>query len=315
MSSLQPITCPVCGAESQKVMDLTGDIIRAQVSGLFGAPVPDEVQIADYAMRECQSCALVFADPMQSGDGAYYGWITAQAKYHAGKRWEWGVLRADFAGAGRALKVLEVGCGDGKLMEFLSDLDNVTMVGVDVSAPSVEKACKAGFDVRLAAFEDIDSVLSNGEAFDAVILSHVLEHVGDPLGVMRQARGRLAAGGSLYAAVPYSPMSRELAGWDIQNLPPHHLTRWNQASLTTLGNILELRTDLRLPKAKSPLKRAVQETCGEVLGDKHPSVARRVLTVLTNLSVFAMWLGRFRSREQVNGRAAGDSVLARFFRE
>lgn len=239
MPSQHPIACPVCGAESQKVMDLSGAAIRAQVSGLFGTSVPDEVQIADYTMRECQSCALVFADPMQSGDSAYYGWITAQAKYHAGKRWEWSVLRADFAGAGRALKVLEVGCGDGKLMAFLGDLDNVTMVGVDVSAPSVEKACSAGFDVRLAAFEDIDSVLSKDETFDAVILSHVLEHVGDPLGVMRQARARLSAGGSLYAAVPYSPMSRELAGWDIQNLPPHHLTRWNQASLAALGGHLK----------------------------------------------------------------------------
>lgn len=306
--------CPVCGAPASPVMDVPGALVREQVSGLFDAQVPDDVVLANYQMRECEVCQLVFADPMLPGGGDYYGWITAQPKYHAGARWEWRVIRADFAAASAPVRVLEVGCGDGKLMEFLKQTPHVTMVGVDVSAPSIDKALALGFDVRLAAFEDLGDTLRAEPPFDAVILSHVLEHVGDPLGVMRQVASLLTPGGQVYAAVPYSPMSRELAGWDIQNLPPHHLTRWNQAALTKLASVLGMGVDLRLPKAKSAFKRAVQETCGEVMGDKHPSVWARARTIISHPSIFAKWRARFGARERVGGQPAGDSVLARFIK-
>ena len=312
MTSSTRSVCPVCGGVAAVVMDLPAGNIRDQVSGLFGAPVPSDVEIPNYQMRECSQCALVFADPMTPGGGGYYGWITAQPKYHAGKRWDWGVIHDDFQAASKIQKVLEVGCGDGKLMDFLSDVKGLDMVGVDVSAPSIERARVGGHDARLSSFEDMNSVLSTEERFDAVILSHVLEHVGDPLGVMQTVAARLNDGGAVYAALPYSPMSRELAGWDIQNLPPHHLTRWNQDSLVRLAEVLGLRLDLRLPKAKSPFKRAVQETCGEVLGDKHPSTVRRLAVVALHVGKFMAWKRRFEAREQVNGRLAGDSVLARF---
>ena len=307
--------CPVCGAPASPVMDVPGALIREQVSGLFDAEVPNTVNLPDYQMRECEACQLVFADPMVPGGGDYYGWITAQPKYHAGARWEWRIIRDDFAALQSPVRVLEVGCGDGKLMEFLKHLGHVTMVGVDVSAPSIDKARAQGFDVRLAAFEDLADVLRAEPPFDAVILSHVLEHVGDPLGVMRQVASLLVPGGHIYAAVPYSPMSRELAGWDIQNLPPHHLTRWNQTALAKLANVLDMGLGLRLPKAKSALKRAVQETCGEVMGNKHPSVWVRVWTIASHPSIFAKWHARFGARERVGGRPAGDSVLARFSKE
>lgn len=307
-----PAPCPVCRAQGVEVLGLTAAHIRAQVAGIFGVPVPGGVAIADYVMRECVSCGLVYADPMLSGGADYYGWITAQPKYHAGRRWEWGVIRADLARRAEPLTVLEVGCGDGKLMAFLAQTGGIAMTGVDVSAPSVDKARAQGFDVRLAAFEHLDQVLSPGETFDAVLLSHVLEHVADPLGVMRQAAARLKPGGAVYAALPYSPMSRELAGWDIQNLPPHHLTRWNQRSLSKLAGVLGLGLDLRLPKAKSPFKRAVRETCGQVLGGKHPAPWTRAWVVLTHPRMFLDWCARFAARERVNGRPAGDSVLARF---
>ena len=41
-----------------------------------------------------------------------------------------------------------------------------------------------------------------GPEFDTVVLGHVLEHVGDPLNVLRRAAGWLAPGGVVCAAVP-----------------------------------------------------------------------------------------------------------------
>lgn len=301
--------CPVCGAEAQRIGEMPATDTRATLAGLFGADVPDSVAIADYGLDECTVCGLVYADPMVAGDGAFYGWITGFERYHAGQRWEWGVIK-DQARTHGAKRLLEVGAGMGKLMDYLGDVPELSCVGIDVSASSVLAAQARGLDVREAAFADLDSVLGPNETFDAIVMSHVLEHVEDPLGVTQTLIKRLKPGGRLMAAVPYSPMSREMTGWDIMNLPPHHLTRWHAKSLTTLGDVLGAKTELFAAKAKSPLKRAVQDTCGQVTGDKHPAALKRLGVVLGNFGVFQDYLSRHKARETVNGQPAGDSVLA-----
>ncbi len=305
--------CPVCGAPAKPVRALPADEVRSVLEGLLGAAAPAGVPATDYTMQECSACALVFADPMVAGDGAFYGWITSFDRYHAGARWEWSVIK-DQLNQSNAKTLLEVGAGTGALMEYLRDVAGLTCTGIDVSPASVATAKAKGFDVREAAFADLDRVLSAHETFDAVVLSHVLEHVEDPLGVTRTLLARLTPGGRLMAAVPYSPMSRELSEWDIMNLPPHHLTRWNQQSLNGLATALGCKVELHAAKAKSPLKRAVQDTCGEVLGDKHPSTLKRIATVLGNYALFQSYLAKHKARERVNGQPAGDSVLAVFYR-
>ena len=192
-------------------------------------------------------------------------------------------------------------------------MKGLTCTGIDVSAASVATAKDKGFDVREAAFDDLDRVLAGDERFDAVVLSHVMEHVDDPLGVMQTLLKRLNPGGQLMTAIPYSPMSRELTDWDIMNLPPHHLTRWNAQSLNALGQALGCHVELPAAKAKSPFKRAVQDTCGEVLGNKHPSTLARMTTVLSHPGLFKNFLAHHQARDRVNGQAAGDSVLAVFY--
>lgn len=305
--------CPICGASANAVRTLPSAEIRRVLAGLFGAPVPDGVATTDYTMHECSACTLVFADPMVAGDGAFYGWITAFDRYHAGARWEWGVVK-DQLTQHHAQTLLEVGAGTGALMAYLRDVSGLACTGIDVSAASVATAKAKGFDVREAAFSDLHSVLNADERFDAVVLSHVMEHVDDPLGVMQALLQRLTPTGRLMTAIPYSPMSRELTEWDIMNLPPHHLTRWNAQSLSALGRALGCRVELHSAKAKSPFKRAVQDTCGAVLGDKHPSTLKRIATVLGHPGVFQSFLARHKARDLVNGKPAGDSVLAVFYR-
>lgn len=315
MSSAHPAhstpSCPVCGSSATIVLTLPADEIRGVLAELFGAPVPDGIPATDYVMRECSTCALVFADPMMAGDGAFYDWITGFEAYHAGARWEWSVIKDQLA-RHRATSLLEVGAGIGVLMEYLSSTKGLAMTGIDVSAASVAAAQAKGFDVREAAFADLATVLGANEAFDAIVLSHVMEHVEDPLGMMKALLTRLNPGGRLMTAVPYSPMSRELTDWNIMNLPPHHLTRWNQQSLHGLADALGCQVELHTAKAKSPFKRAVQDTCGDVVGDKRPATLKRIATVLGHFSTFQDFFARHKARERVNGQPAGDSVLAVF---
>ncbi|MCK5166115.1 MAG: class I SAM-dependent methyltransferase, partial [Rhodospirillaceae bacterium] len=267
-----------------------------------------------YTMMECTACSLVFADPMLGGGADYYGWITSLSGYSAGQRWEWKKISNHLGGRKKHLKILEVGCGNGRLMKYLSANKNLNLSGVDVSEPSIKLAQEKGLDARLVDFSNPDGALASGEMFDGIILSHVLEHVGNPLVVARQLAKRLNPGGSIYVSVPYSPMSRELDGWDIQNLPPHHLTRWNKNSLIQLAGELGLRLDLETAKAKSPFKRAVQDTCGRALGDKHPSIFTRLIIVAANFKMFINFYNRHRERERINRQPAGDTALAIFIR-
>ncbi len=97
-----------------------------------------------------------------------------------------------------ACKILDLGCADGRLGERLGKLGH-TVVGVDLfEAPGVAD--------RLASFTQFnldDGIpLSVGTGFDVVLAADVLEHVRDPESLLTQARGLLAANGSMIVSVP-----------------------------------------------------------------------------------------------------------------
>ena len=46
---------------ARAVMTLRAAEIRACLAEAMGAAVPDNLGIADYEMRQCQACSLVFA--------------------------------------------------------------------------------------------------------------------------------------------------------------------------------------------------------------------------------------------------------------
>lgn len=111
----------------------------------------------------------------------------------------------------RAKDVLELGCSSGVMSAIL--LEHVRSLHmVDGSATYIERARaklrspKASFIVAL--FEDFDPLRS----FDAIVCSHVLEHVADPVSILRRARGWLAPDGVLYAYVPNAHSVHRLLG-------------------------------------------------------------------------------------------------------
>jgi 2-polyprenyl-3-methyl-5-hydroxy-6-metoxy-1,4-benzoquinol methylase len=99
-----------------------------------------------------------------------------------------------------AKKVLELGIGEGNFTEELSK-QQIELTVVEGSPLLVKKA-KAIYGDRIrfecALFEQFEPI----DKFDAIVATHVLEHVDDPVGLLRMMRNWLNETGKIIIIVP-----------------------------------------------------------------------------------------------------------------
>jgi O-antigen biosynthesis protein len=99
-------------------------------------------------------------------------------------------------------RVLDVGCSTGYLARVLNGLGN-TVSGVEYDAAAAKEAEPDLVQLVVGDLETLDLAAQFGEGrFDVVVFGDVLEHLRDPLPVLRSARPLLAAGGSVVISVP-----------------------------------------------------------------------------------------------------------------
>jgi 2-polyprenyl-3-methyl-5-hydroxy-6-metoxy-1,4-benzoquinol methylase len=99
-------------------------------------------------------------------------------------------------------RVLDVGCATGYLARELVER-GCQVSGVEYDADAAEQARPALERVVVGDLEELDLVEEFGpESFDVVIFGDVLEHLRDPLAVLRKARPLLARGGSVVVSIP-----------------------------------------------------------------------------------------------------------------
>lgn len=93
-------------------------------------------------------------------------------------------------------RVLEIGCGVGAQLGILSRFPGVDLVGVDRSPEQLEEARRRfpHLELHLA---DAEALPFPGRSFDQVIIFFVLEHVREPLPILREARRVLKRHGVL----------------------------------------------------------------------------------------------------------------------
>jgi 2-polyprenyl-3-methyl-5-hydroxy-6-metoxy-1,4-benzoquinol methylase len=130
---------------------------------------------------------------------------------------------------GKTMHVLDVGCGNGAWLEMARDA-GWEVGGVEPDPVSREQAGTRGFEVR----EGIADWLTEPGTFDYVTMSHVIEHVHDPLALLRDSLTLLRPGGGLFVDTPnIDAFGHQLYGRHWRGLePPRHLILFNRASLS-----------------------------------------------------------------------------------
>ena len=230
-------------------------------------------------------------------------------------------------GARSLRKTPEIGCGPGGILSIFAERGAV-VTGYDLNAEYSADRPDGWPMVRTGT---IDTALANSEKHDLVILSHVLEHMYEPVDALRKARSLVKDGGYLYIEVPglrsfekghYSICGCTLAHPYEKDLMKEFVIAHNfEFDLSVLDYVLQTSsfsivsaTELVrvLARATAPLPSKQLATPGEALKNNHSrnltyliqlerkrmqyaviNSARRVLT-LPYRALRAIATGRFR---------------------
>lgn len=205
--------CPICGEEDLKKI-YAGFIRNGRT----------------YDVCHCPGCRLALTHPFPNA--AELNELYSANTYRAhGKRFisalEWAVRRfrkkrlksvETFSQRGR---ILDIGCARGYFLS-LARRAGWEPYGLEFNDETAYNARDVfGLDVRTGALKD---TAFEGGFFDAVTIWHVLEHLPDPLGTVRECHRVLKPGGLLAVSVPnfeslQASISRE--HWFHLDVPYH----------------------------------------------------------------------------------------------
>lgn len=179
--------CPICGPDSWLTnmrellfeYTLNSGAIQRIWSCSCGMHYADSnAPLVDYENDS------IYAAPAAVGSG-----ISAHDKYRLAQV----AVNLRRMGVNTKSKILDMGCGQGGLLDALSEMGYKDLTGFDISDQCRKVVASKGHTVTLDG---------SSHVFDLIILNHVLEHVRNPRILVRQMVQQLAWGGAMYIEVP-----------------------------------------------------------------------------------------------------------------
>lgn len=129
-------------------------------------------------------------------------------------------------------KMLDVGCGNGLLIKLAQER-GYECVGVELDRDAVEFGRKF-FKINVI-HGDIFKVDFRREAFDIIVLSHILEHVFDPNGLLTKLHGLLSDEGYLIVSCPnFSGFARRVFRSRWAYRPEQHVWQFDPNTLCSI---------------------------------------------------------------------------------
>jgi SAM-dependent methyltransferase len=139
-------------------------------------------------------------------------------------------------------RILDVGCGDGFHLRLLREYGEPSwrLEGVDANPRAVKAAEASGLAVHEGLLQHLHLPKAT---YDLVLLIQTLEHLDDPVGVLREARSLLKPGGRLVIVTDNTDTfdfrifkGRHWGGYHF----PRHWNLFNRATLRGLARKVEM---------------------------------------------------------------------------
>jgi len=267
--------CPLCGKQGKPLYTALADWV-------FGVP-------GSWGVRRCSACELAWQDPQPTPQHiprlyeryythnsiqetrlarlrrAAYRWVLARMGYPV-ERPEgflpWllslvpsvaraAVLEVMDLPASQVGSLLDVGCGNG---DFVARMQSFgwSVAGVEPDPVAATRVRSLGVQVFTGTIADVPTA----NRYDVITLNHVIEHVADPIALLRECGRRLRPKTGIL--VMTTPNIKSLGHWWFKSYwrgleMPRHLVLFSPASLSHFvarsGLVLRsIRTDTRLAR-------------------------------------------------------------------
>ena len=195
---------------------------------------------------KCNKSGYRFYEPSSIvGDSAFYKKLQENDWYYMDNKWEF-VEAINHIPTLKNISVLEIGSAKGAFLDILKRMTvDANLVGLELNQEAAAEARRRGLNVLTELSSD--HARSNENAYDVIVSFQVLEHIPNPMDILRDALHMLKPGGRLMIGVPDNsqrayPSIFVKADSDL-NMPPHHQGLWDIPSLAYLTKVLPLQLE------------------------------------------------------------------------
>lgn len=193
-------------------------------------------------VNRCKSCRFVYLSSWEESLERshelydYYSRLREEdleRRYSPENRARQQELLNALAGHTQARRLLDVGCGDGQLLQTATD-EGWDAIGIDLSEAAIRLCHRRGLTALNTDFFDVSL---DQERFDVVIMSELLEHVPSPHRFLTRAEELLAPGGVLYLTTPnFGSLARRALGEAWSVIHPEHIGYFERSTLRKMAS-------------------------------------------------------------------------------
>jgi hypothetical protein len=187
--------CPICGSSRARTV-LQFDQFQ------FYSDSGELPKRADIREVQCLDCFALYLNPCYTDYGFRVLFSEAGRSYgssaaHTSQQIDWLRARGLLRGGSR---LLDAGCYDGT---FLAQLpDDLEKIGVDVDAPAITRGREMLGEKGIEFIHGDFETFSCEKSMDVITMFHVLEHLRNPVAVLRNLRSMSNAGTRLVVEIP-----------------------------------------------------------------------------------------------------------------
>jgi len=212
ISQISEAQCLFCYSPDLDILGLhrefNSHIVICNRCGLIQtSPIPSNYQLEDYyhrnfrAERTDQTLNRIYLKQQATLANSQYNFVSSS------------IPKNDF----HRCRILEIGCSVGCLLNVFRSA-GADVMGFEPDEKNAHFAIRNGLNVIQSFF---NPMLIRRQSLDGVLLSHVFEHLTDPMGTLRSIFSLLKPSGFLFIEVPNESINRVLLRIEAKGTSAH----------------------------------------------------------------------------------------------